>query len=100
MLLCGTEGGAYNIADESSDITLKDFAELVAARAGKKVVYEIPDVVESLGYSEAKKALLDGQKLSQLGWKPKHDIKAEIDRAIDISRYGTTGDLEWNRWLA
>lgn len=84
VLLCGENGEAYNIADESSDITLKDLAEIVAKTSGRKVVFEIPDTVEAAGYSTATKARLSGDKLKSLGWMPKYDIEAGITRIIEI----------------
>ena len=56
VLLCGECGEAYNIADHRSDIMLKDLAEVIAGAVGKNVVFEIPDAVESAGYSKATKA--------------------------------------------
>jgi len=51
VVLCGKNGEAYNIADEASNITLKDLAWLIANHAGKQVVFEIPDAVEAAGFS-------------------------------------------------
>lgn len=84
ILLCGENGEAYNIAEEHSDIMLKDLAAVIAEMNGKKVVFEIPDSVEAAGYSTATKARLDGQKLEKLGWKPKYDIKRGMERTISI----------------
>ena len=84
VLLLGEDGAAYNIADESSDIRLRDLAALIADNAGKKVVFEIPDAVEAQGYSKATKARLDGAKLRKLGWKPFYDIKGGIRRTMQI----------------
>lgn len=84
VLLCGEKGEAYNIADEKSDITLKDLASIIADCAGKKVVFEIPDFVESAGYSTATKARLDGTKLKSLGWNLKYPIKDGVERTISI----------------
>jgi nucleoside-diphosphate-sugar epimerase len=84
VLLCGEKGEAYNIADEKSDITLKDLAETIAGCVGKKVVFEIPDFVESAGYSTATKARLDGTKLKSLGWNLKYPIKDGVERTISI----------------
>ena len=86
VLLLGEKGEAYNIADEASDITLKDLAQLIAETAGKKVVFEIPDETEAAGYSKATKARLDGSKLKGLGWKPAYDIKTGIPRTIEVLR--------------
>lgn len=84
ILLCGENGEAYNIAEEHSDIMLKDLAAIVADMNGKNVVFEIPDAVEASGYSTATKARLDGRKLEKLGWKPRYDIKAGMERTIQI----------------
>lgn len=84
VLLCGESGEAYNIAEEHSDILLKDLAAIIAGVQGKNVVFEIPDAVEAAGYSTATKARLDGQKLQQLGWKPRYDIRSGIRRTVTI----------------
>ena len=84
VLLNGENGEAYNIADERSDIMLKDLAEIIAEIAGKQVVFEIPDAVEAAGYSTATKARLDGSKLKDLGWTAKYDIKSGMERTISI----------------
>lgn len=84
VLMSGENGEAYNIADESGDIMLKDLAAIIAKISGKNVVYEIPDSVEAAGYSKATKARLDGSKLRKLGWIPKYDIKSGMERTIKI----------------
>lgn len=84
VLLCGESGEAYNIADESSNITLKDLAQIIADHVGRKVVFELPDAVETAGYSRATKALLDGAKLKAIGWNPFYTIREAIPRTIDI----------------
>lgn len=84
VLLKGECGQAYNIADDASDIMLKDLAAIIAGYAGKKVVFEIPDVVESAGYSKATKARLESAKLQKLGWYAKFDIKNGIERTIEM----------------
>lgn len=84
VLLLGENGEAYNIADDASDIMLKDLAATIAGAVGRKVVFEIPDAVESAGYSKATKARLDSQKLQGLGWKAMYDIREGIGRTIQI----------------
>ena len=71
-------GKPYNIADDASDIRLKDLAALIAETCGRKVVFELPDEVEAAGYSKATKARLDGSKIKQLGWNPRYNIKNGI----------------------
>lgn len=84
VLLKGENGEAYNIADDASDIMLKDLAAIIAEYAGKRVVFEIPDVIESAGYSKATKARLDSSKLNNLGWTAKYDIKTGIVRTLEM----------------
>lgn len=86
ILLAGESGEAYNIADISGDITLKDLASIIAEMNGKKVVFELPDAVEAAGYSRATKARLDGSKIRALGWKPMYNIKTGMERTVKILR--------------
>ena len=84
ILLKGVNGEAYNIADEQSDIMLKELAKIIAVQVGKKVINDLPDKEEALGYSKATKARLNGEKLKQLGWKARFDIETGIDRTLNI----------------
>lgn len=84
ILAKGQSGEAYNIADRSSDITLRALAEFAASWAGKQVVFELPSAAEAAGYSKASLALLDASKLAQLGWHAKHSILSGIERSLDI----------------
>lgn len=86
ILLRGTQGEAYNIADEASDIRLKDLAQIIADYAGVKVVRDEPKEKEKEGYSKATKARLSGSKLKALGWNPKYDIRSGMIRNLDILR--------------
>lgn len=84
VLLKGENGEAYNIADEASDIMLKDLAAIIAKTAGKEVIFELPDAVEAAGYSTATKARLDGSKLKELGWKPRYNMESGLGRTISV----------------
>lgn len=84
VLLRGKTGEAYNIADTASDIKLKDLAWLIARFAGRKVVFETPDAVESAGYSKATKARLDSAKLQALGWRANYTLERGIEKTIRV----------------
>lgn len=84
VLLCGEKGEAYNIADIKSDITLKNLAKCIADYVGREVIFQLPDQVESAGFSKATKARLDSEKLQKLGWSAKYDMKHGIERTLDI----------------
>lgn len=86
ILLCGKCGEAYNIADERSDVRLYDLAKLIADSCDRKVVFEVPDIVEKMGYSTASKARLKSDKLKELGWNAYYDIEAGIRKTLDIMK--------------
>lgn len=78
----GELGGAYNIADEKSDITLKDLALRLAELAGVQVIFQLPDEKERRGYSTATKAMLDTGKLNAIGWKSRVHIAEGLECTI------------------
>lgn len=86
LLLKGERGSAINIVDGASDILLKDLASLLAGEAGTRVVFEKPDDKEKAGYSTATKAVLDGTRIQQLGWRAVTPIEQGIGRTIQILR--------------
>ncbi|MDW3709243.1 NAD-dependent epimerase/dehydratase family protein [Enterococcus faecium] len=86
VLLKGQCGEAYNISDDASDIMLKDLATIIAEFAGKEVVFEVPDAIESAGYSKATKARLASDKINALGWKASYDINSGVVRTIEMLR--------------
>ena len=89
LLYClwkGTCGEAYNIADVSCDITLRDLAQTIADLVGTKVVFDLPDAVEAAGFSKATKARLDSMKLQGLGWKAQFDMKTALGHTIEVMR--------------
>lgn len=84
VLLLGKCREAYNIADQQSNIRLRDLAQIVADNSNTKVVYNLPGDVEKVGSSKVKKAILDGSKLHQLGWRANFDISEGVKRTIKI----------------
>ncbi len=86
LLLYGKSDEAYNVADEKSEITLKELAQILAAAAGSKVIFELPDAVERAGYSTATKALLDTGKITALGWRASTPIKEGLEKTVQILR--------------
>lgn len=68
ILLKGENGEAYNIADESSNITIKELAEMVAKIGNRKVVIDLPDEAEKQGFNIVTKSLYSTEKLRSLGW--------------------------------
>ena len=88
VMLQGAKGEAYNVADERSDITLRDLAALIAREAGSKVVFQLPDGVESAGFSPAMRARMDSAKLHALGWSAQYDIGGGVAETLRNLRGG------------
>lgn len=80
----GECGQAYNIADEASDIRLRDLATILAKAAGKEVILELPDAVEAKGYSTATKAIMSSDKIRGLGWRAAHTIEEGLNKTVRI----------------
>jgi nucleoside-diphosphate-sugar epimerase len=85
-IMYGRSGEAYNVADDASDIHLRDLAGMIAEYAGKKVIFELPDAVERAGFSKATVAVMDSTKLKNLGWKADYSIEQGIAHTIEILR--------------
>ncbi|MDX9863115.1 MAG: NAD-dependent epimerase/dehydratase family protein, partial [Rhodospirillales bacterium] len=88
LLTClkGAPGEAYNIAGPGMAITLRELAELLAARTGTTVAYAQPDAVESRGFSTAVHAVLDGGKIAKLGFIPRYAVGDGVLRTVAILR--------------
>ena len=69
ILLKGKDREAYNIADESSNITIRQLAEMVAGMACRRVIMRTADEEERKGYSVISKAVFDTSKIKALGWE-------------------------------
>ena len=82
--LKGEPGEAYNLANETEEISIRDLAQmLVSLRRDKdlKVVFNIPET--NTGYCNYKRVGLNTQKLESLGWKPKVSLKEGCLKTIN-----------------
>ena len=84
VLLKGESGEAYNVADQTCDIQLRDLARMIADLSGTKVVFDLPDETEVVGFSKATKARLDGGKLKALGWRLMYSLEEGIRRTLAV----------------
>ena len=84
ILLKGRNGEAYNIADSSSNITIKEFAEILANLTNKRVIIETPADIEKNGYNPVRKSIFSMSKISALGFSVMHDLKTNL---LSIIKY-------------
>ena len=69
ILLKGENCQAYNIADENSNITIRELAEIIAKIGGRKVVIDLPDADEKRGFNVVTKSVFSTKKIEALGWR-------------------------------
>jgi len=83
ILLKGNSGEAYNVADESSNITIRELAEMTAELAGRKVVIELPPDAARQNETKITRAVFDTTKLQGLGWHVEGCMKDKLRRTIE-----------------
>ena len=82
VLLDGADGEAYNLADEGSDVMLRDLAASVAKAGGVEVVFDLPDAREAAGFSKSTLALMDSSKARGLGWTAHYGIEDGVAQTM------------------
>lgn len=83
VLLKGNNREAYNIADDNSNISIKELADIIADIGGKKVVIEQPDDIEKKGFNLASKSVFDTTKLKSLGWHIQGNIRSSLENTMN-----------------
>ncbi len=74
VLLRGADGMAYNVANEDTYCSVKEMAELVAARlAGGRTRVRV-ELDPDAPYPPEHHLPLDSSALRALGWQPRHDL--------------------------
>lgn len=82
ILLKGENGQAYNIADASSNISIKQLADMIAKIGGKKVVIDLPSDAEKAGFNVVTKSVFSTEKLKRLGWNLTGDLNDKLMATI------------------
>ena len=86
VLMKGNSGEAYNVANEDTYISVKDMAEFVQKNFNPehKVVIQKRD---DMGYAPVTKLRLSTQRLRDLGWSPRYNLKDMFcDLIVDMRK--------------
>ncbi len=86
VLLHGERGGAYNISNRNSIVSIREMAEALARYGGVNVVFENPSDAERKGYNMMPYSALNAEKLENLGWSAAFGLEAGVSRTIDMLR--------------
>ena len=84
-LLKAEPGQAYTVANPETYCSIKDMAQMVADEiAGRniKLVFDIAEDIEKLGYAQTLYMDLNVKKIGRLGWKPMTSLKSMYERMI------------------
>ena len=86
ILLKGNSGEIYNISNENSIASIAEVAKTCSEIAGTKVVLELPNEVETKGFSRSKNCILDNKKLRALGWNGKYSLREGLEETLEYLR--------------
>lgn len=86
VMLKGKNGEAYNIADATSNISIRSLAEMIAKIAGKQVVIDLPTEIEKTGFNIVTKSVFSTSKIEKLGWSVKGAMVQKMEMTISEAR--------------
>lgn len=78
VLLYGKRGEAYNLSNENSVATIRQYAEIMCQISNVNLVFDLPKEIEHKGYSKIKKAIIKNEKIKSLGWNARYSLKEGI----------------------
>ena len=86
ILLKGKRGEAYNVANSSTYISIRDMAYFLRDNFNPKINVKI-ELHPEMGYAPVTMLNLSTEKLESLGWKPHYDLKEMFEKLIRSIRY-------------
>lgn len=86
LMLRGEAATAYNIANPDCAVSIREYAETLAGLADVQVVFDLPPESERMGYSAVTRAVLNSQRLMNLGWKAEYSLKEGLGRTLEICK--------------
>ena len=82
ILLKGTYGEAYNVANQETYISIRSMAEFLRDNFNPQIKVTVEEHPE-MGYAPVTKLHLSSEKLMALGWKPQYDLKEMFRRLME-----------------
>ena len=83
ILLKGTCGEVYNIADANSSISIRELAEIIAAIGDRKVVIDLPNADEKRGFNPVTKSVFVTERLEKLGWSVTGTMQEKMEHTLE-----------------
>lgn len=82
VLIKGTSGEAYNLANPSVRVTIAQFAKAVAENSGTKVIFENPTDLDIKNQTPIAKQVLNTEKLEGLGWQGCFSLEEGVSHTL------------------
>ena len=82
VLLKGTSGESYNVANESTYISARGMAEYIHEHINPNSQVRV-ELADNMGYAPPTKLRLDTKKLMDLGWHPRYGLKEIFERLVE-----------------
>lgn len=82
ILLKGENGLAYNVANENTYISIRNLADFLKENFNSKINVRI-EHNNNMGYAPVTMLQLRSDKLRDLGWRPRYNLKEMFERLID-----------------
>jgi nucleoside-diphosphate-sugar epimerase len=82
VLFHGEPAMAYNLANETESISIKDLAHMMATLREDKKIKVVVSEGGQKGYCTYRRTALDTSAIEQLGWKPQISLKEGINRVL------------------
>ncbi len=82
ILLNGENGQAYNIANNKTNMSIKDLAICFSNISNKEILYDLPTIEEQASFNKMTNSTLDATKLENLGWKAVFDINDSVYNTV------------------
>ncbi|MCL2051430.1 MAG: NAD(P)-dependent oxidoreductase [Lachnospiraceae bacterium] len=85
ILLKGNKGEAYNVANKSASVTIREMAEMIKKDICDdkiKVAVKIPEDIKKCGYAPDSGYTLNTDKLKKLGWNAKYGLREMYQRLL------------------
>lgn len=84
ILTSGVNCEAYNISNPDSIVSIRNLSEIIANKKSKKVLFENNSENKDGNFNPMDLAILNSNKLLDLGWKPIFNIEDGISNTIEI----------------
>ena len=82
VLFKGKAGEAYNLANETEPISIRDLAQRLASSRNDKTIQVVINEGDQKGYCTYRRTALDTTAIELLGWKPQTSLKEGIIRTF------------------